>query len=207
MFNSRLHVFEDLRPYLCTHDDCTEFARRFPIRSKWAEHEFGKHRYHMTWACPECKDIFDQSDEWQSHRTEHHRITTEGAEYHADLASSSRVSSCEIETETCHLCKDFTARTKKEFISHTGQHMEDIAILAIPGQNVDDEAVHSEKSEDESGHNVLIGDDLLSDVEPASPGLFPGSLLLHESSSAQGEGHDLETNNAEFSKPSPPSTR
>lgn len=42
---TRMHVFADLRPYICTFPDCRDELAQFTTRAVWANHELTEHRY------------------------------------------------------------------------------------------------------------------------------------------------------------------
>ncbi|KAG9236170.1 hypothetical protein BJ875DRAFT_494380 [Amylocarpus encephaloides] len=55
----KVHVFADLRPYLCTVSNCEMASNLFPTRRTWAQHEFSKHRDRKGMIeCPFCQKTF-----------------------------------------------------------------------------------------------------------------------------------------------------
>jgi hypothetical protein len=59
-FNSfRKHVFEDLKPYICTIDKCEEPRTLYTHSAMWAEHE-DSHVVSSTAECPFCGASFQQ---------------------------------------------------------------------------------------------------------------------------------------------------
>ncbi|KAL9631411.1 MAG: hypothetical protein Q9164_005911 [Protoblastenia rupestris] len=150
----KMHVFSDLRPYICTYDNCSEYLTRFDKRNMWAQHEFSMHRFESGWHCPECDAKFTDLPHLQQHRSVAHKtnVSDEGIQNKAKNAY--RRSALPIEHEECYLCKDYSSTSKRDFIAHVGQHLEDIALLAIPGLQVDDEVENSEDGAQDSSSNT-----------------------------------------------------
>ena len=127
-----MHVFADLRPYICTFENCQEHLSQFSSRSVWADHEFSKHRQHTEWECLICKQTYSDIEVCKTHLKEAHEIErNELADPLAKLiASTARARP--IEQEECFLCRQKPATTKRSFLKHVGRHMEEIALMALP---------------------------------------------------------------------------
>ena len=143
----RMHVFSDLRPYICTLDDCPEYLTRFDTRKTWAKHEFSTHRFRTNWYCSECDVTLADLPHWQEHLLEEHGLPF-GDHPQMETLVAYRKSDPPIEDEECYLCRDFKTTSKRQFITHVAQHLEDISLRVIPGLQLDDEA---EISENDSG--------------------------------------------------------
>ncbi|KAG8531244.1 uncharacterized protein KY384_004602 [Bacidia gigantensis] len=163
------HVFFDLRPYICTHDDCAEYLTRFAFREEWAKHEFSQHRYQTRWICPECETSLRDPAAWRQHFMEEHthdEAAIEGSSVETRLCEALQVTPGLVETEQCHLCHNFSTPNKRNFIAHVGQHMEEVALLAIPRLEMDDEGNSSADSE-ASMKVKLTGTDKVRDPTPS----------------------------------------
>ena len=134
-----MHVFSDLRAYICTHDDCAYFLTRFNTRKAWAQHEFSTHRFQWTWQCLECDANFTDIPSWQQHQVNEHKLQTHNQKHQIRAKDCFKKSLLPIELERCYLCKDYTAKSKRDFVTHVGHHLEDVALLAIPGLHIGDE--------------------------------------------------------------------
>ena len=135
-----MHVFSDLRAYLCTHDDCRDCLTRYKNREEWAQHEFSTHRLRKIWQCPECDETFTKVFAWQQHQLNNHDIRADSQkdQYYAEDSRKDPILA--IESEQCYLCKNYKATNKRDFITHVGRHLEDVALLVIPRAQYDDEA-------------------------------------------------------------------
>ncbi|KAF8053829.1 hypothetical protein FPV67DRAFT_1443106 [Lyophyllum atratum] len=51
----RRHVFEDLRPYVCTFQNCHRANHLFASRHEWYDHEGTFHR--REWYCKPCNFV------------------------------------------------------------------------------------------------------------------------------------------------------
>src|SRR5438046_3082054 len=68
----RLHVFQDLSPYICTFRDCEAQLVKYPSRKLWADHELKEHRVRKTWSCPVCSEELESSELWNAHLGQKH---------------------------------------------------------------------------------------------------------------------------------------
>lgn len=68
----RKHVFRDLRPYVCTLEDCIEPEITYATRSALTEHEIGKHRVNPTYRCRKCDNVEFSSYELLNEHFETH---------------------------------------------------------------------------------------------------------------------------------------
>ena len=133
-----MHVFADLRPYICTFDDCEKELAQFPTRAAWADHEFTDHRIVRSWTCLECPVILSSKDEWAQHLEVYHQRTFHGPKYQVAVHMALRTHSRPAESEECPLCKVVLGKSRRDFIKHVGRHMEEIALMALP-QDADKE--------------------------------------------------------------------
>ena len=85
------HVFEDLKPYICTFEYCSHPDEAFSSREEWLRHERGHYHHHnqtpeqtktiaTTTPCPLCKtpilitpikDNSETQDDWARHLAQH----------------------------------------------------------------------------------------------------------------------------------------
>ncbi|KAL8723601.1 MAG: hypothetical protein Q9225_000143 [Loekoesia sp. 1 TL-2023] len=123
----RMHVFADLRPYICTNSGCSDELLRFPSQDSWAQH-FDQHRVEYVWECTECgKDYFDP-EQWKTHYHER-TLSHSRPELAREVAPICQYKP--IEQEVCPLCLDCPGKDRRSFIRHVCRHMEDIALLVI----------------------------------------------------------------------------
>ena len=127
-----MHIFSDLQPYICTFTECGDEMAQFPSRAAWAEHEFSNHRTTQSWTCPECAKDFLEVYTWEKHLKEMHRLffSRSNLQIAKDMALITKAR--RIEDDECPLCRIIVGKPRRGFVRHVGQHMEEIALMALP---------------------------------------------------------------------------
>ena len=133
-----MHVFADLKPYICTFADCKFETAQFPTRAAWADHEFSSHRIRESWRCPECSQKLLSPLEWGSHLQRAHQRIFSGAKLQIALDVASEKQSRSTESEECPLCLIVLEKPRRAFVKHAGRHMEEIALMSLPCSAEDD---------------------------------------------------------------------
>lgn len=141
-----MHVFADLRPYICTFSDCKDELAQFTTRATWVDHEFTEHRNEQTWNCPECSTKLASPSDWAQHLQEMHQRVFTGPQLHIARATASETYSRPVETEECPLCRIVLGKPRRAFAKHVGRHMEEIALMALPHNMEEDSDESSESS-------------------------------------------------------------
>ncbi|THY58157.1 hypothetical protein D6C97_04510 [Aureobasidium pullulans] len=144
------HVFHDLRPYVCTFENCHESKRLFITRHDWTYHEQQMHR--RRWICPEdCRETFRSKSAIIEHISNKH---FNGLEAH-QISTFADMCEREIdatESEQCLICLETMSLFRLQ--QHLATHMEEIALFVLPSQPQDDEA---ERNHDELNEESLLG--------------------------------------------------
>ena len=163
-----MHVFADLRPYICTFPDCQDELAQFTTRAAWADHELTEHRYDMILNCPECSEKFAGTSEWEQHLHEIHQRTFTGSQLHWARTSAYQMHPRPPETEECPLCRVVLGKPRRTFVKHVARHMEEIALMALP-RNIEEDSDRSSDSTDqislESGNPELLATNIV-DLPP-----------------------------------------
>ena len=154
MSHSRIHVFSDLQPYICTFPDCEDKLVQFSSRAAWAGHEFSKHRNTRLWTCPDCPQEFHEVSGWEQHVQERHCLHFSGIDLQVAEKMALKTGAKCIENDECPLCRIVVGKPRRGFVKHVGQHMEAIALMALPRSVEDDTEEESSVSE----HNPLEED-------------------------------------------------
>ena len=141
----RMHVFADLRPYLCTFAGCKMELAQFTTRTEWADHEFSEHRVVRLWACSECAEECACEGDWVEHLKKCHQRIFSGPSYHIAKNMACTIRAKPIENEECPLCQAVFAKSRRDFVKHVGRHMEEIALIALP--RGDDEESDTDSSD------------------------------------------------------------
>ena len=140
---NRLHIFADLKPYICTFADCDDKLVQFPNRAAWADHEFTKHRINRFWNCPECPKRSSTATDWAEHLIVVHQCAFRGPNLEVASGMAYNAGSRPTENEECPFCRVILGKSRRAFVKHVGSHMEEIALMALPRSHLGD-------SEDES---------------------------------------------------------
>jgi hypothetical protein len=174
LISSRKHVFRDLKPYVCTFKGCE--LRMFKSRNEWFAHELQNHR--REWVCHFCRhDAFPNSATFSEHVSSAHPTVLAGSQLEA-LALQSEEPVDTIPADACPLCNEWeetvSARherqgtkmmllndgvakaygTTKQFRTHLGRHMEQLALFALPMAESDDLDDDSENTDDNSNASL-----------------------------------------------------
>ncbi|RDL39878.1 uncharacterized protein BP5553_04218 [Venustampulla echinocandica] len=174
------HVFWDLKPYVCTFQECA--TRMFRSRNEWFTHELQCHR--REWVCQFCQhDAFPTAEMFSKHVVSKHPAILAGSKIEAVILQSEEpiaripVNACPLcnEWET-HLCdsKQDSKRlllndgeivepygTPKQFRRHLGRHMEQLALFALPVKGSDELENESLDEQEEDDTDPGDQEDLL----------------------------------------------
>ena len=150
-----MHVFADLRPYICTFPDCKDELAQFTTRAAWADHELTEHRYDMTWNCPQCSEKFAGTSDWEQHLHKMHERVFTGPQLYWARKTAYRIHPRPAETEECPLCRIVLGKPRRTFVKHVARHMEEIALMALPRSIEED----SDKSSDSTDQISLVSSD------------------------------------------------
>ncbi|KAM7204678.1 hypothetical protein V8F20_003462 [Naviculisporaceae sp. PSN 640] len=139
------HVFGDLRPYVCTESSCITPDQQYQRRADWIIHM--KQHHWRIWNCPfGCPGIFHTSRSFTTHVMELHPEDKAARRINTLQDLSSHFDPKKIECQ-CPLCGAFQISNEKQFGVHVGNHMEQLALFALPNHGGEDE------SEDDSGNS------------------------------------------------------
>jgi hypothetical protein len=122
------HVFEDLQPYVCTYGDCDLYDQFFESRDAWFHHEMQHHR--TKWFCnidghPE----YDSEKDFLLHMQMSHNRKFDETQFSIIKGIFRRPT--KNFAGTCNLCH----RDSKNLKSHLCQHLQQIAMFALPRTN------------------------------------------------------------------------
>jgi hypothetical protein len=137
----RMHVFSDIRPYICTSSSCQQPLCTFATRQDWAEHEFKYHSREIPWLY--LKDL--ASRDHRTNSLEHFDENAPNRKNQPTLDGTTIDLSCPL---SCPLCQTGLGCSKRSYISHVAKHMESIALAVLPAEP-------EEVSDDESSANEI----------------------------------------------------
>ena len=128
-----MHVFADLKPYLCTFEACDDHLTVFSSRKLWAEHEFNQHRRCTSYICYICSEALDNQQALLDHLGSRHAVSIQTQRQIQVVTSSAKTTEAlPVETQKCPMCNATGWTTQRKFIKHVGGHMEDIALSTLP---------------------------------------------------------------------------
>src|ERR1700722_3696782 len=130
---SRMHVFADLKPYICTYENCPSAFVTFPDRKSWAQHEFSYHRSDVIFKCDDCDRELTNEAAFSAHVEEYHIAKPSNTQLLAQAAAAAReMRHHPANEQSCPLCLQNGWQDERKFIAHVARHMEDIALGAVP---------------------------------------------------------------------------
>ena len=172
------HVYHDLKPYICTFEDCFYGHRLYGDRDEWFQHELNCHRSQLIWFCGLCRTDFETRDCLADHFQSRHSEIPQ-SEIHLMQDSCKRYSTDPLPEELCALC-GLVCDNVDELRNHLGNHLENFALATLSNEEITDE----EELEDEekladyfAGLHEIQEHKLEDGLLPADNETPPGTLL------------------------------
>ena len=132
LISYRLHVFSDLKPYICTVESCPSELAQFSTRKLWEIHEFNEHWTFRSWHCPFCAEVYNQPDNLERHLFSKHNYPMSTLQFHQIVKNAEVKTASPIENQMCPLCGVVPGKSRRNFATHVGRHMETIALAVLP---------------------------------------------------------------------------
>lgn len=157
----------------------------FPTRKLWAEHEFSKHRCHVSFTCYICSRSLDSDKLLLDHlQVEHERGDLSEIQAQ-EIARTARITQTQpIGEQRCPLCQKTGWLTQRAFVKHLGKHLESIALLALPAEEEFESENECQSSEEEDERRKLGQGDVYDDGAQGNDG------AARVTSSTVGSGED-----------------
>ncbi|KAL8676089.1 MAG: hypothetical protein Q9186_007357 [Xanthomendoza sp. 1 TL-2023] len=147
------HVLCDLRPYICTYEDCKDADQQFDSFKQWLAHEANDHR--LARECVEHPgEIFRSVTDWREHIAAHH-IDSPSTKHLETTANDYGISE---EDRACPICTDEAVTPE-----HVGIHLQQLALFALPRST----GLEDDLNPDDAA-SVATADDLGRDREEDS---------------------------------------
>lgn len=136
-----MHVYSDLQAYVCTWSNCPQMLTTYLVRNAWAQHEIDHHLSYIKYQCPTCLELNDTEEGFLQHLHHIHNITTTVSLQPAILAKSRRLVQHKLAEIKCNLCLNHGFLNDRDYATHVGRHLEEIALIALPptGNDGDDD--------------------------------------------------------------------
>ncbi|EME79157.1 uncharacterized protein MYCFIDRAFT_34701 [Pseudocercospora fijiensis CIRAD86] len=157
----RRHVYEDVPPYVCTHEACSTANMQYTKRRDWQRHMSRNH--FRVWKCSVgCSAQFSTADDLITHLVDDHKQPSDASDLQrlAEICAEPMPLS---EALTCPLCQKLEL-TLSSWFKHVGRHMEQLALFALPSHLLEDEqeGQNEDESADEMGTGLESGSDVIS---------------------------------------------
>lgn len=186
-----MHVFADLQSYLCTHAECEDALKTFPSRKMWADHEFNEHFTQQQWRCFICNTTTTTENSFVEHLSLSHNIKLSGSRLAAAISEAREAGrNQQFKDYNCALCSEHGWRTRKAYVTHVGQHLEEISLASLPRDENDN-------SDSDSGHDTPSNRSTRSlqpqEITPSSAyprGLMTPAFRPYKSPSEDGDVSD-----------------
>lgn len=145
----RAHVFADIAPYVCLWKNCPVGDRRYGTQVRWMEHVMDDHW--RQWRCIFCsREGVGSEADLKDHLRDDHQFGPDALEKVVERPNDGQKPfSAPI---NCPLC-DAVLVSARQYQSHVGEHLEEIALLD-PGVKREDHAAGE--------------DDIMLDIDPGS---------------------------------------
>ncbi|KAB8349465.1 hypothetical protein FH972_023492 [Carpinus fangiana] len=181
---SRDHLFRDLRPYVCTYEDCRESTQLYDNRSDWVKHEDWAHR--RIWRCEDHDSDFKSEDECTSHLKSHHGIHPNSK---IKSLADSLITAVSSADRHCPFCLAPLSQVRGTPEQHVSRHLERIASFTVPHSTLIDD-------DDEDlveGDAVSWKANTARETSTGSLGAFSSSLsqLSHASKPVTSDGENI----------------
>ncbi|KAH0536893.1 hypothetical protein FGG08_006264 [Glutinoglossum americanum] len=141
----KAHLIHDLRPYICTYEDCKNPDQLYDARQDWIGHENSSHRRVLR--CPEHPDqTFSKLEEYQEHL--HHGHADYRDEISVTLITHASESTLEFPDRCCPICS-LSLETARALQSHIALHLERFSLFSLPRSVGEDDNDANEGGSDE----------------------------------------------------------
>ncbi|KAL5330466.1 hypothetical protein ACEPPN_003994 [Leptodophora sp. 'Broadleaf-Isolate-01'] len=147
------HVFADIKPYICTFSGCNEELVSFPTR----------------------KISNASEEELRAHILQDHGQAITDVQFQTVARVGQERLQLPIESQECPLCLCIPGKSRRNFVTHVSNHLEDIALAVLPR----DDASDSDDDQDSSRSKGTSSDAAAklpatsADVEDAVPKQVP----------------------------------
>ncbi|KAK6510262.1 hypothetical protein TWF481_004979 [Arthrobotrys musiformis] len=127
----KAHVLQDLQPYVCTFPNCEFRDLFFETKEQWFQHEQAKHR--INWFCnTKSHSRFKTKAEFRSHMTKKHSHDVKFDDLEPEMISKLfAIPANPTDPGICTLCMEEVQNPE----AHVSQHLEMLALFAIPRQD------------------------------------------------------------------------
>ncbi|KAF4443304.1 zinc finger protein [Fusarium austroafricanum] len=133
-FEWKCHILQDIRPYICTYDNCPAAPQLFVSKHDWIRHEEVEHR--QRWSCTDHpKLIYASPDGLSAHFT----LSHSGMFKESDIDELVKVCGFESVDDRllCPVCLQEPS-SDEGLTNHLATHLEEIALSTLPTIRLED---------------------------------------------------------------------
>lgn len=166
--HNRAHMIRDLRPYVCTYEQCLNSEQLYDTRDDWVQHEMSTHQ--RVFRCFEHEEeVFTTLAAYEGH--------VEACHKHNAVSAKFATSTMKNVHRSCPVCS-IALGSMQKLQSHIALHLERFAMFSLPRHTDGSEEsetgsnVFTDHSENEESFNIDL--DLESNVADESRDNRPG---------------------------------
>lgn len=132
----KAHLIHDLRPYICTYEDCKNPTQLYDSRQDWVQHENSEHR--KIWRCLEhSEQVFKRLETYKHHLQEQHAGSISGEASSIRIIQASESVSGDV-GRLCPICM-VELDTTRGMEGHIALHLERFARFSLPRSVINDD--------------------------------------------------------------------
>ncbi|KAH7131289.1 hypothetical protein EDB81DRAFT_728454 [Dactylonectria macrodidyma] len=132
----RGHVAQDLSPYSCVYEACSDSQKLYGTKDEWIKHISTQHSI-QRWVCDQCtiqsdlsEDLaFDHEQDWKQHMSSCHRDEFIDSQLAVLVSLSRRQLTRPVQ---CPLCKRPENSVRPDQDDHIAEHLHSWALMALP---------------------------------------------------------------------------
>ncbi|KAF4828998.1 Transcription activator GutR [Colletotrichum tropicale] len=158
------HFYQDVKPYICTFENCHFSDISFASRQEWFRHELDFHRTALLWICGFCETEFQDEHRLQDHLQSTHDNLPHLLDSDMVKKGCSRLSQSVSTTLECSLCRKVCGDLES-LENHLGNHMEAFAILLADEY----EPSTANNSDDREDREIRVMDFISEAAEAQAP--------------------------------------
>ncbi|UKZ93390.1 uncharacterized protein TrAFT101_008304 [Trichoderma asperellum] len=118
----RAHIIRDLRPYICTYEQCSNAEQLYDTRDEWMQHEISTHQRIFRCSKHE-EEIFTTLEAYKEHVQNYHKGEAEFSKFATSTVKNVH--------RSCPVCSIILGSIEK-LQSHIALHLERFAMFSLP---------------------------------------------------------------------------
>lgn len=154
--HNRAHIIRDLRPYVCTYEQCLNSEQLYDTRDDWIQHEMSTHQ--RIFRCFEHEEeVFTTMAAYDEHVREYHGQSAVSSKFATSIMRNAH--------RSCPVCSVVLGSIQK-LQSHIALHLERFAMFALP-RHTDNTEEQSEAETQSDNAQLESNSFLTADLQTA----------------------------------------